>query len=253
VSRHRRNARAFARQVLGTDARGRAVSAAAGAVRSSAADGVHWLQLDASTLPSRLARLAGGEGWWFAYRFETTGLLPEERLLHLVLLKERDGFRAVSPEDAALLARVPAREGQLRPPAAVSVAHAQERALSTAREALLREAERRNQLELDRLREKADRYAEDCLLEPRETLARARSSWEEARLRLAGLEDATERARARAAIERAAREHRRRLAALRTEEESRYGLKDRALAELAVRGKVADHRALVGTAYFWLV
>jgi len=252
VSRHRRNARAFARQVLGTVARGRAVSAAAEAVRSSAADGVHWLQLDASTLPSRLARLAGGEGWWFVYRFEATGLLPEERLLHLVLLKERDGFRALSPEDAALLARVPAREGQLRPPAAVSVAHAQERALSAAREGLLREAERRNQLELDRLREQADRYAEDCLLEARELLARARASWEEARLRLAGLDDATERARARAAMERADREHRRRLAALRTEEETRYSLKDRSLAALALRGKVVDHRALVGTAYFWL-
>ena len=228
------------------------MSAAAGAVRSSAADGVHWLQLDASALPSRLARLAGGEGWWFVYRFEATGLLPEERLLHLVLLKERDGFRALPPEDAALLARVPAREGQLRPPAAISVAHAQERALSAARESLLREAERRNQLELDRLREQVDCYAEDCLLEAREALARARASWEEARRRLAGIEDGTERARARAAIERADREHRRRLAALRTEEESRYGLKDRSLAELGTRAKVVDRRALVGTAYFWL-
>jgi superfamily II DNA or RNA helicase len=252
VDRHRRTARAFARQVLGQEARGRTVAAAAGVVRSSAAEGVHWLQLDASALPSRLARLAGGEGWWFVYRFEATGLLPEERLLHLVLLKERDGFRALPPEDAALLARVPAREGQLRPPAAVSVAHVQERALSAAREALLREAERRNQLELDRLREQVDRYAEDCLLEAREALARARASWEEARARLAGIEDGTERARARAAIERADREHRRRLAALRSEEESRYGLKDRSLAELGARARVVDRRALVGTAYFWL-
>ena len=37
-------------------------------------DGVHWLQLDAAALPPRLARLAGAEGWWFAYRFETSGL-----------------------------------------------------------------------------------------------------------------------------------------------------------------------------------
>jgi hypothetical protein len=228
------------------------VSAAAGAVRSSAADGVHWLQLDASALPSRLARLVGCEGWWFVYRFEATGLLPEERLLHLVLLKERDGFRALPPEDAALLARVPAREGQLRPPAPISVAHAQERALSAARETVLRETERRNQLELDRLREQSDRYAEDCLLEAREALARARAGWEEARTRLAGVEDGTERARARAAIERADREHRRRLAALRAEEEARYGAKDRSLAELGTRAKVVDRRALVGTAYFWL-
>jgi hypothetical protein len=77
-------------------------------------------------------------------------------------------------------------------------------------------------------------------------------SWEEARTRLAGLEDGTERARARAAIERAEREHRRRLAALRTEEERRYGVKDRSLAELGARAKVVDRRALVGTAYFWL-
>jgi superfamily II DNA or RNA helicase len=252
VDRHRRNARVFARQVLGKDARGRTVSQAAGAVRSSPADGVHWLQLDASALPSRLARLAGAEGWWFAYRFESTGLKPEERLLHLVLLRDRDGFRPLPLEDAALLVRLPAREGQLRPPVAVSVARSQEAALAAAREALLREAERRNQLELDRLREKADRYAEDCLLEAREALARARTAWEEARARLPGVEDGTERARARAAIERAERDLRRRLSVLRSEEETRYGLKDRALAELAARAKVVDRRALVGTAYFWL-
>jgi len=147
---------------------------------------------------------------------------------------------------------VPAREGQLRPPAPISVAQAQERALSAARETVLRETERRNQLELDRLREQSDRYAEDCLLEAREALARARGGWEEARTRLAGVEDGTERARARAAIERADREHRRRLAALRAEEEARYGAKDRSLAELGTRAKVVDRRALVGTAYFWL-
>ncbi|HZX42426.1 MAG TPA: ATP-dependent helicase, partial [Myxococcaceae bacterium] len=140
----------------------------------------------------------------------------------------------------------------LRTPAPISVAHAQERALAAARESLLREVERRNQLELDRLREQADRYAEDCLLEPREALAKARASWEEARARLSGLEDATERARARAAVQRAERDHRKRLAALRNEEETRYGLKDRTLAELATRAKVVDRRALVGTAYLWL-
>src|SRR5215831_5540179 len=121
-----------------------------------------------------------------------------------------------------------------------------------ARETFLRDAERRTQLERDRLREQADRYAEDCLLELREAVARSRAAWEEARTRLAGLEDPTERARARAAIERAERDHRRRLAALRNEEETRYALKDRALAELAARAKVVDRRALVGTAYLWL-
>jgi hypothetical protein len=118
----------FARTVLGRAASAPAVARAAGAIRAAPLDGVHWLQLDASALPSRLARLAGAEGWWFAYRFETTGLSPEERLLHLVLLRDRDGFRALPLEDAELLARLPAREGQPRPPAAVSVAVDQERA-----------------------------------------------------------------------------------------------------------------------------
>jgi superfamily II DNA or RNA helicase len=252
VDRRRRSSRDFARAVLGRPASPATVARAAGAVRAAPLDGVHWLQLDAAALPARLARLAGTEGWWFAYRFATTGLLPEERLLHLVLLRDRDGFRALPLEDAELLARLPAREGQPRPPAAVSVAVDQERALVAAREALLCEMERRSQRELDRQREQAHRYAEDCLLEHREALEEARLGWEAARARLPAAEDPTERARARAAAERAEREFRRKLATLRREEDTRYALKDRSLAALAERARVSDRRALVGTAYFWL-
>ena len=67
---------------------------AAYAVREPTHDAVNYLQLDAAGLPSRLARLAGSEGWWFAYKFETTGLKPEEKLVHLVLVRERDGASA---------------------------------------------------------------------------------------------------------------------------------------------------------------
>ena len=122
VDRRRRSSRDFARSVLGRPASASQVTRAAGAVRAAPLDGVHWLQLDAAALPARLARLAGSEGWWFVYRFETGGLLPEERLVHLVLLRDRDGFRALPLEDGELLARLPAREEQPRPPAAVSVA-----------------------------------------------------------------------------------------------------------------------------------
>ena len=65
-------------------------------------------------------------------------------------------------------------------------------------------------------------------------------------------EEPTERARARAAAERAEREFRRKLATLRKEEDTRYAVKDRALAALAERARVGDRRALVGTAYLWL-
>ena len=252
VDRRRRSSRDFARTVLGQPASASQVHRAAGAVRAAPLDGVHWLHLDAAALPARLARLAGSEGWWFVYRFETGGLQPEERLLHLVLLRDRGGFRVLPLEDGELLARVPAREGPPGAPAAVSVAADQERALSAAREALLREAERRSQAELDRQREQSHRYAEDCLLEHREAADQARAAWEEARAHLATLEEPTERARGRAMAERAEREYRRKLAVLRREEETRYALKDKALAALGERARVGDRRALAGTAYFWL-
>src|SRR5262249_52683004 len=191
-------------------------------------------------------------GWWFAYRFETTGLRPEERLLHLVLLRDRDGFRALAPEDAELLARLPAHEGQPGPPAAVSVAADQERALAAARGTVPRGAEGKSKAELDRQREQAHRYAEDCLLEHREAAEHARTAWEEARTSLAAAEEPTERARARAAAERAEREFRRKLAVVRREEELRYAAKDKALAALGGRARVSERRVLVGTAYLWL-
>jgi len=132
------------------------------------------------------------------------------------------------------------------------VANTQERSLRAAREELLRAAERRSQHELDRQREQADRYAEDCVLEPRQAVERARARWEQARGQLALLEDATEQARARAAIDRSEREYRRRQAALRSEEDSCYAKKDATLAALSARSRVTESRTLIGTAYFWL-
>jgi superfamily II DNA or RNA helicase len=252
LGRWRQTARALTREVLGAEGHGRQVLEAAGVVKSAPLEGVHWLQLDASALPPRLARLAGSEGWWFVYRFRTGGLLPEERLLHLVLLRDRDGFRPLPLEDAALLAHVPAVETPARATAPISVASTQERSLLAAREELLRAAERRSQHELDRQREQADRYAEDCLLEPRQAVERARARWEEARGQLAQLEDPTERARARALVDRSEREYRRRQAALRREEDSCYARKDTAVAALGARARVTESRSLIGNAYFWL-
>jgi hypothetical protein len=252
LGRWRRTAGALTRDVLGNEGHGHQVLEAAGAVKSVPLEGVHWLQLDASALPPRLARHAGAEGWWFVYRLGTGGLLPDERLVHLVLLRDGDSFRALPLEDAALLAHVPAVETSARATAPISVANTQERSLRAAREELLRAAERRSQRELDRQREQADRYAEDCLLEPRQAVERARARWEQARGQLALLEDATEQARARAAIDRSEREYRRRQAALRSEEDSCYAKKDAAVAALSARSRVTESRTLIGTAYFWL-
>jgi len=64
--------------------------------------------------------------------------------------------------------------------------------------------------------------------------------------------DASERVKARAGLERKEREYRKRLNALRVEEERRYQEKDGAMAKLSQRAKVSAGRTLIGSAYFWV-
>jgi superfamily II DNA/RNA helicase len=254
VAKRKEELRALTRSVLGEEgdlSRGQ-VAKAAGAVRSRTNDAVCYLQLDASELPARLSRLSGSEGWWFAYRIELGGLKPQERILHLVLVREGDSFRALPLADAAHFAKLSAEEERRRRPAPVSVSVAHEQAWVLAREELIRGAERRGQVELDRIRERADRYAEDCLLEAREAVEKARTHWESARRAVVAASEPTLRVKARAQAERLEREYRKKLASLRNEEETRYALKDRNLAALQQKAKVVDRRALIGSAYFWL-
>ena len=215
LERRRGTALKLTKAVLGAEAaRPRAVAEAAALARAQPLAAVNYLQLDAASLPARLSRLGGAEGWWFAYRFSTGGLVPLERLLHLILVRQGEDFESLPLADSALLAQLPASEGQLRAPAAVTVTAAQERALDAARAELLREAERESARALDAARERADRYAEDCLLEAREAVEKARGEWAHARTRLLPVEEPTERARARGDAERAERAYRRALAAL---------------------------------------
>jgi hypothetical protein len=132
------------------------------------------------------------------------------------------------------------------------VSLAQEQALQVVREELIRSAERKSAWELDAQRERADRYAEDCLLEGREAVERARAAWEAARSALSGAEDPHERVKARAHVERLERDYRKKLASVRNEEETRYTLKERHLALVAQKAKIAERRRLLGSAYFWL-
>ncbi|ADO73242.1 SNF2-related protein [Stigmatella aurantiaca] len=254
LARRQQEARALTGSVLGSRASGRLqVAKAAYAVRDRTHDAISYLQLDAAGLPSRLARLAGSEGWWFAYKFELSGLKPEEKLVHLVLVKDRDGgFRALPLADGAHFVKLAAKQEKRRQPEAVSVTLVQEQALLAAKDELLRAAERRNALELDLAKERADRYAEDCLLESREALEHTREQWTEARKQVLLAEDPSERVKARAHADRLERDYRRRLASVRNEEEKRYASKDRSLADLAQKSKVTEKRSLIASAYFWL-
>lgn len=253
LAKRQQEARALTASVLGSRNSGRLeVAKAAYAVKERTQDAVSYLQLDAAGLPSRLARLAGSEGWWFAYKFETTGLKPEEKLAHLVLVRDRDGFRALPMADSAHFVKLAAKPERRRQPAPVSVQLMQEQALMAAKDEIVRAAERRNAQELDKAKERADRYVEDCLMESREAVEAARQTWIEARKQVGLAEDIADKAKARAHSDRMEREYRRKLSSLRNEEEKRYASKDRQLAELANKAKVMEKRALIASAYFWL-
>jgi len=254
LARRQQEARALTGSVLGNRASGRLqVAKAAYAVRDRTHDAISYLQLDAAGLPSRLARLAGSEGWWFVYKFELTGLKAEEKLVHLVLIRERDGgFRALPVQDGAHFVKLAAKLEKRRQPEAVSVSLLQEQALLAAKDELVRVAERRNARELDRARDRADRYAEDCLLESREAVEHAREQWVEVRKSVLASEDPAERVKARSHADRLEREYRKKLASLRNEEEKRYAAKDRQITDLMQKAKVTEKRSMIASAYFWL-
>lgn len=253
VSRRKQSEKSFTGSVLGTEAVGRRqLALAAKEVRARQNDAISYVVLDGATLPAKLSGLQGKEGWWFAYRFELSGLKPEERLVHIVLTKYGEGFRIVPWVDAEAMPRIAAREEFLRKPASVSATLQHEQALVAAKDELVRQAERRNALELDAAKDRADRFAEDCLFSPRQQVDRSRHEWEQVRTGVLGLEDPAERLKARAGAERMEREYRRKLQQLRTAEEQRYAEKDRMLAALTQKAKVVANRTLVATAYFWV-
>jgi superfamily II DNA/RNA helicase len=253
VARHREHARALTTSILGRGETSRArIAEAAASVRGRPRDDVSFVRLDASFLPLHLSQLAGSEGWWFAYRFETTGLKADQQLVHLVLMRQGDKFRALSRQDSAHFINLPAREESSRRPSGTSVAAAHQQALTVVQDEILREAEHRGGLELDIATERTNRYAEDQLFEARHAVERARGEWEAARRKLNAERDSALRSKARSQIEKTEREYRRKLSALRAQEDATYAEKDRALAALLARSKVVESRALIGSAYFWL-
>jgi superfamily II DNA or RNA helicase len=253
IERRKKGSRALTRAVLGHEEAAREkVEEAARAVRGKPAPAISYLSLNGADLPARLSHLTGSEGWWFVYRFEIASLRPPERLVHLVLLKDGSSYRALSVGDGEAIARLSGKEARGRSPAVLPVAAAQEKALGAARDEVVAQAHEAIELEGDQWREKAMRYAEDCLMAPREAVLKARARLEEARRAVLAEGDAALRVRARGALERADRDYRRRMAQLRQEEERQYAQLDRELTLLAVRGKIKEARTLIATAYFWV-
>jgi hypothetical protein len=233
----------------GRTGRAKLVRAAAEKVRARAQDGVSFLEVPSRGLPASLGKLAGREGWWFAYRFVFDALVPEERVVHLVLWFDGAGFHALPEEEAELLAALPAEEAKAGPRGTTpSIGSAQEEALQALHARLAAGVQERSQAAFDASRERWDRSVEDALAAPRKAVEEARAAWGKARAALHD-EGLSLRDR-RALLERAEREYRRRLDDLRATEAQRYAEKDRAIAELKRKAEPKERRTLVGTAYW---
>jgi len=230
--------------------RARLARAAAAAVKSRPAEAVYRLTVDARDLPARLGPLAGREGWWFAWRLSFGGLAPEERLAHVVLWFDGERWRALDPGEAAEFAALGASDGGTAPGGAPPLGSAQEEALARAFAAAQSEVEGRSFAAFDEARERWDRAAEDALSAPRRAVAEAAVAWTGARAELHAEDGVLPLRDRRALLERAEREYRRRLEALRAAEALRYGEKDRALAEMRKRAEARGQRKLAATAWW---
>ena len=230
------------------------VREAAERVRARPQESVSFLEVPAASLPARLGRMAGREGWWFAYKLGLDALVAEERMVHLVLWSDGERWQALAPEDADAFAALPASDsrGGPRAPGAgatVPVGPAQEEALAATLARASAEVAERSGVAFDASRERWDRSVEDALATPRRAVEDARAAWSRARGTLGERSDLALRDR-RALLERAEREYRRKLDDLRATEAQRYAEKDRALAELRRRAEVRERRTLVATAWW---
>jgi hypothetical protein len=234
----------------GRSRRAKRVQAAAEKIRARPQDAVSFLEIEDRALPAALGKLAGREGWWFAYRYAFDALVAEERLVHLVLWTDGERFHALPLDEAEVFAALPAREGKGGPRGATtSIGEAQEQALAALHARLVAELQERIGTAYDASRDRWDRSVEDALAAPRKAVEDARTAWNRARGAVHDKSDLPLRDR-RALLERAEREYRRKLDDLRALEATRYGEKDRAVAELKKRSEVKERRTLVATAYW---
>ena len=230
--------------------RAKLLKAAADKVKARPQDAVSLLELRSGKLPARLGKLAGREGWWFAYKFTLEALVSEERVVHLVLWHDGERFHALPLDEADEFAGLPAEEARGGPRGAtVPIGAAQEEALAAIQAGLAASVLERSGAAFDESRERWDRSVEDGLLTARAGVETARLAWLRARGALHDKGDLPLRDR-RGMLERAEREFRRKLDELRATEAQRYAERDRSVAELKRKAEPKERRTLVATAYW---
>lgn len=230
------------------------VKAAAKMIKSQPLDETCYLLLDASKAPPALSGLYGKEGYWSIFKFFAGEIDPDEKLVHVVLVREGNVFRSLDPELASLFVEIPARETVRRPATEVAgptLTSAREAALMKAQLAVKAEVEARRGAAADRARERWDRFTEECLDKPRRRVADAKKKWEAARKQLLACTDDRERVKLRRERDSVEREYKRRLDQLRLEEQRRIGDKERALVEVQKKAAIGEIRRLPIATSYW--
>jgi len=165
-----------------------------------------------------------------------------------VLWHDGLAWQVLPATDAAAFAALPARPGGGAPGGAAPLGTAPEEAGARSHAEARAADESRSLAAFDAARERGDRSAEDALAGPRRATEEAREAWTRARSLLHEPGGAVPERRA--ILERAEREYRRRLDALRGAETSKLEEKDRTLSELRRRAEVRGQRRLVATAWW---
>ncbi|WP_373046295.1 SNF2-related protein [Vulgatibacter sp.] len=231
------------------------VKAAAKMIKSQPLDEVCYLKLDAGKAPPQLSGLFGKEGYWYLYKFLAGEVDPDEKIVHVVLVREGNVFRSLDPETSALFVGIPARETVKRPAnetTGPTLTSAKESALLKAQMAVKAEADARRGVAADRARERWDRFTEECLDKPRRRLADVKAKWEAARKLLLNCQDDKERLKLRRDRDAAEREYKRQIDQLRLEEQRRIGDKERALIDVQKKATVGEvKRQLIATSYWF--
>lgn len=222
-------------------------------VKEEPSDLLHHLELLYSEGRHKITLLEsylGCEGLWFTYKFRFEGLETEERLAHVVLVKENGQFQLLSRDLAEKFATITALEKGASQALSLSpeMGDLRDRELRAIEEKWSAEIGLRNEEYYDRELDKLETYSEEALLQLQDELRRVEDSWKEAKRKRQRAGAFSERSAARQEVHRLEQEFSRVADRIAEEKKRLFQEKDQAMEELEKRLRLKGKKELVATA-----
>ena len=192
----------------------------------------------------------GSEGLWFTYKFHFEGLETEERLAHVVLVKENGQFQLLPQDLAEKFATITALEKGASQALSLSpeVRDLRDGELRAIEEKWSAEIGLRNEEYYDRELDKLETYSEEALLQLQDELKRVEDGWKEAKRKRQRAGTFAERTAARQEVHRLEQEFSRMADRIAQEKKRLFQEKDLAMGELEKRLRLKGKRELVAIA-----